>query len=331
LCKKFGQEITDADYQTRQLAMEEGVDVKLVYGSAVKEGGEKLPYRLVVKVKEKGHPSETKSCRDHDLYTAGLGAIFTDRLRWAEYYHFEVNDNVHVWMEYIDGVTGKDLSVKMLEDAAEELGRFQARLYKNPGILSDIGCLDIGDYLKRNYRQWSPKTAEYKYIRSRGCTIPSHLTEMLIGIDDNFDDLYGNIKKLPVVLCHRDFWVDNIFYVDGDIVVIDWDFASWGYMGEDIACLIADDIADMNLLDEYYRKLIPAYFKGVSEYLDVSRLIPGDNYIWEMIMILFGYRFVKRYMESDSAEYKEQQITALQKLYDIKDGIHENHRHPEQK
>jgi len=48
----------------------------------------------------------------------------------------------------------------------------------------------------------------------------------------------GRIERLPVVLCHRDFWVANIFYKDQKILLLDWDTTGWGYMGEDIASWI---------------------------------------------------------------------------------------------
>ena len=63
-------------------------------------------------------------------------------------------------------------------------------------------------------------------------------------------------------------------------------------MGEDIASLIVDE-TDTEYLVEYYRKLVPAYYKGASEYIDIS-LIDND-YIWEMILIKFGYRIVHYY------------------------------------
>jgi len=46
---------------------------------------------------------------------------------------------------------------------------------------------------------------------------------------------------LPIVLCHRDFWIENIFLSQGKLRLIDWDCVGWGFAGEDIASLIADD------------------------------------------------------------------------------------------
>ena len=323
LSKMLGKTVTRADYTTTSLQGGTIGDVQLVSGIAETDSGEKLPYKVVFKTQEKREIPGESFCREYELFKSDFGTIFSDKLRWAEYYHFEIGDksekNIQIWMEYIEGLTGENLTTEMLEYIAEELGRFQGRLYKNPGILSSIDALDIGELMERYYSQWNPETAEYKYIRSKDCEIPSHLTQMLIDMDNNFTEIYDNIKKLPRVLCHSDFWINNIFYVNGTVILIDWDYTSWGYMGEDIANLIADDIKDMKYLDEYYNIFIPAYYKGISKYFDISAI--DNNYIWEMMLIKFGYRFIHRYIFADpieSAEYKNQQITALQKIYDIK-------------
>jgi thiamine kinase-like enzyme len=139
---------------------------------------------------------------------------------------------------------------------------------------------------------------------------------MLIDIQQQAKTIFTNMKLLPVVLCHRDFWIENIFLSDGKIILIDWDCAGWGFMGEDLASLIADD-TDIEYLEEYCRRLIPAYYKGFSEYADLSQI--ENLYIREMIIIKFGYRFLQKYMFSQSSEVKNQQIKALQKIYEMKD------------
>lgn len=69
-------------------------------------------------------------------------------------------------------------------------------------------------------------------------------------------------------------------------------------------------------MDEYYRRFIPAYLKGISEYMDVSAI--ENLYIWEMIIIKFGYRILQKYMFSESPDIKNQQVKKLQKIYDIR-------------
>lgn len=141
----------------------------------------------------------------------------------------------------------------------------------------------------------------YDYIRSCDCSIPKHLCDMLIAIDDNSDKIFARIARLPIVLCHRDFWMTNIFYREDKIVLIDWDTSGWGYMGEDMACLIADE-SDVNHMIEYYNRCTQAYYIGFSEYSDISQI--SDNCIYEMILIKFGYRLVEDFKFSESQDEK---------------------------
>jgi hypothetical protein len=47
----------------------------------------------------------------------------------------------------------------------------------------------------------------------------------------------------------------QIYSSDDKIALIDWDTAGWGYMGEGIASLIADE-SDVNYMTEYYNRCI---------------------------------------------------------------------------
>lgn len=60
---------------------------------------------------------------------------------------------------------------------------------------------------------------------------------MRIDIDEQADEIFASIEKLRLVLCHRDFWVTNLIYAEGNIALIDWDTSGWSYLGEDLASL----------------------------------------------------------------------------------------------
>jgi len=89
-----------------------------------------------------------------------------------------------------------------------------------------------------------------------------------------------------------------------------------GYLGEDIINLICDN-PDIELWDEYYRKLIPAYLKGVSKYIDIVKI--ENFYFKEMVIISHGYDIVRKHMLAQNRDEKEKQITALQKIYEMRD------------
>jgi hypothetical protein len=322
LSKMLGEKIIRADYQTRQLHGGTLGDVRLVTGIARSADHKELPYSVVLKTQKKWERyGDLHSWRrEYDLYTSELGATFSGSFRWPGCYHAEINEGeneIQLWLEYISGVSGKALTVEMLEQAALELGRWQGRLYvEQPTFLKKLPNFGRAEDLKNYYLHYRSWNVVYDYIRSDDCEIPKHLCEMLIEVDDNADEIWRRIEKLPIVLCHRDFWVANILYSDGKITLIDWDTTGWGYLGEDIKSLVADR-DDVDQMVECYRKCVPAYYRGFSEYTDVSHIL--DYCVREMILVNFGYRLVENYLYAKSPEEKKLQLDTLQKIYEIGD------------
>ena len=320
LTKMFGTKIVRADFKSKQLHGGTVGDVRLVTGNAETADGRKLPYKLVLKAQKKwercGDPCSWR--REYDLYKSDFGALFSDSFRWPECYRAEMNEEeneTRLWMEYVDGVSGLDLTGEMCERAAEELGRFQGRLYaEQPAILKSLTNLSNVDFIKNFYLRYRSSSEVYDYIRSDSCEIPKRLCNMLISIDENEDEIWSRIGKLPIVLCHRDFWVTNIIRATEKTALIDWDTAGWGHFGEDIASLIADE-ADADHMIEYYQKCVPAYYKGFSEYTDISYIT--DHCVRELILVMFGYRLVERYKFAKTPDEKTLCLNMLEKIYEM--------------
>jgi len=315
LSLSLGKEILRADAAWRQLQGGDVGDVRLIEGLAQTADGEELPYRLVLKTQKKweryADPASWR--REYDLYQSALDGVFTERLRWPKCYLAEFRDHeTRLWLEYIEGTSGNALTADTLERAAEELGRFQGGLCAMNFHPESITNLNDTDSLQNGYRWSGPGSAEHTFVRSEDCPIPEPLRRMLIHMDEEASAWFERLQKLPVVLCHKDFWLENIFCTDGACVLIDWDTAGWGFLGEDIASLIADD-TDAERFHEYYNRFIPAYYRGVAEKMDVSGI--RDDCILEMILLKFGYRFVHRYMRSQSQTAKQYQIRALEMLH----------------
>ncbi len=249
-----------------------------------------------------------------------LGATFSDALRWPVCYHAEMNteeDEFQLWLEYIDGVTGLDLTGDMYEQAALELGRLQGKLHaKQPPALQNLTNLSHANLMKNTYLHCRSWPVVYDYIRSEDCEFPQHVRQMIIDIDDRADEILARIEQLPLVLCHRDFWVNNLIYADGNIALIDWDTSGWGYLGEDLASLIADeDEADIDHMVECYQRCVPAYYKGFSEYAYAPPV--ADHCVYEMILLVFGYRLVERYLHTEDDDEKTKPAHMLQKIYEM--------------
>ncbi|MCL2405482.1 MAG: aminoglycoside phosphotransferase family protein [Defluviitaleaceae bacterium] len=319
LSKMLSTDIASADYQAK--ALEGGTigNVLLVTGTAYATGGKALPYSVVYKktAKFKRHNDPDSWRREYDLYASELGTVFSESLRWPMCYHSEISSEENqLWLEYIPGVTGLDMTPHMCTQAAHELGRLQGKLYATqPGVLQSLTNLSNTGYLKSfytNYRTW-PEV--YDYIRNSECELPKELCKMLVDIDEQADEIFQRIEKLPIVLCHRDFWVTNILCTPEKIALIDWDTTGWGYFGEDIASLIADD-ADIAYMVENFITCIPAYYKGFAEYADISHI--KDNCVYEIILLMYGYRTVEGYKFAKTPEDKMLCLSTLQKMYEMK-------------
>ncbi|WP_157279797.1 aminoglycoside phosphotransferase family protein [Paenibacillus swuensis] len=321
LSQLFKLNIISADYQAIPLQGGTVGNVQLVMGTAETVDGKKLPYRIVLKIQKKWERYGDLGSwrREYDLYSSDLGSTFSDGFRWPTCYHAEMNaeeNEFQLWLEYINGITGLDLTGDMYVQAAMELGSFQGKLYaEQPALLQSLTNLSQANFMKNAYKHYRSWPVVYDYIRSEDCEIPQHVRQMLIDIDEHADEILARIEQLPLVLCHRDFWVTNLIYTDGKIALIDWDTSGWGYLGEDLASLIADE-ADIDYMVENYQRCVPAYYQGFSEYADVSPI--ADHCVYEMILLVFGYRLVDGYLHTEDDDKKMKHVLTLQKIYEMK-------------
>ena len=320
LSKMLSTGIKHADYKIEKLQGGTVGDVQLITGIAESSSGDKIPYRIVLKVQKKWErPGDILSWRrEYDLYSSKIPSLFTGSLRWPVCYFAQINneeDETQIWMEYIEGISGYDLSIDMLKKVSREIGRFQGKIYsEKPAFLHEITNLGNAGGLKEYYFFCKGWTLIYDYIRSDVCEIPKHLCKMIIDVDENSDEIWQRIEVLPIVFCHRDFWVTNIFYKENGFILIDWDTAGWGYLGEDVRQLISDEVPPERML-EYYSECVPEYYIGFSEYVDISHIT--DKCIKEMIIFNYGYRLVDWYKTAKTEEEKELHLNVLQKIYEM--------------
>lgn len=322
LSQMFNKEVRSADFRKAPLQGGTVAKVELATGTAETADGDKRPYRVVLKTQKKwerfADPDSWR--REYDLYASELGATFTDAFCWPACYHAEMNEEENeyrLWLAYIDGITGLDLTVDMCEHAALELGRYQGRLYaEKPAALQRLNNLSDADLMKKTYWHYRSWPLVYDYVRSEDCAFPVEVRQMFIDLDQHADEIFARIEKLPRVFCHKDYWVTNLIFAESKIAIIDWDTAGWGHLGEDLASLIGDE-ADVDHMVDLYRRCIPAYYKGFSEYADVSSVT--DHCVYEMILLRFGYRLVEWYLHAEDDEEKSLHARTLEIIHEMKD------------
>ncbi len=317
ISKMLCTDVLNATFHAKQLQGGTVGNVQLITGIAHTKTGNSN-YSVVLKTQKKWnrHGDADSWRREYDLYLSGLNKFFTDELRWPECYYAQLHeDQTQLWMEYIEGVSGNKLTVDMCVQAAKALGQFQGKLHAlKPTFIQSITNVSDVDYVKVEYMRYRSWDQVYDYIRSDNCPLPNHLCNMLIHLDSHWDSIWNKINKLPIVFCHRDFWIANLLYSNNKLCLIDWDTAGWGFMGEDIASLISDEMG-INYMVETYLRCVPAYYKGFSEHVDISSIT--DNCIYELILIMFGYRLIEGYRFSESKEDKDLHLNTLEKIFEI--------------
>ncbi|MDO4565404.1 MAG: phosphotransferase [Clostridia bacterium] len=346
LSNKLKKQVLSAAYREEKLQGGTLGDVRLISGTAeLKDDGEE-PFKLVYKAQKRwirpGDPGSWR--REYDLYSSSFCELFADELSMPACYLARVDEGENrIWMEHLPGVSGGELSAAMLETAAYRLGSFQGRLFNELAALRAVACLSDEGYMSRECEQWhgggfgidflcsdkcriserikawirrnpwsDGKTLEYHYLRSNEYAVADRFKRMLIYADDRRGDILRAIASLPVVLCHRDFWSENIFYNEGRIALIDWDCAGFGYLGEDIASLIIDETEPENY-EEYFRRFIAAYNAGISERAEIAPV--SGSVIVRMMTLKFGYRIMQEEMFADSDEGRYESARKLEALY----------------
>jgi len=303
----------DEGYQITKINAGSVGHVELVTGMC-----ENKPFKAIVKTQKKwerpGDPNSWR--REYDLYVSDLEKIFTENFCWPKCYHAEINsDETKLWLEYIEGISGPDLTVEMCEKIAEGLGNFHRKLYEEKHTLT-VENLCRPDAMKNFYHYNRSSHDLYNYIRQPDCKIPSHLCEMIISMDEKSDDIWAEIEKLPIVLRHGDFFPPNIFFTDGKITPIDWDSAGWSYLGEDLVGFITET-NDIDHMVELYHKCVPAYLKGFSEGTTQIK----NPYIYERIVMHMGYMLISKFTWKNTEKTPAEQefdMVVLQKIYEMK-------------
>ncbi|MCL2776076.1 MAG: aminoglycoside phosphotransferase family protein [Oscillospiraceae bacterium] len=324
----FDSIVSDATHQVESLHGGTVGNVCKISGEAVFAGDLRCFYTLVLKEQKKwerhGDPDSWR--REYGIYQkiGDLYEVLPDNIRLPKCYLMEelIIDETpawQMWMEYIGGISGKNLTIDMIEYVMTELGKFQGYVCKcKPHILNNISCFsaDSSYYNKDKFIFMFNEVAET--ITPSDCDmIPEHLRDMLTNTD-NIENTMSRISSFPVTLCHRDMWHTNVFLSGNIITLIDWDCTGWGFVGEDVIQMIGelfdDRVFDVAYFGDYSRRLLSAYLRGASDYIDAGFL---TYEIVRDIYTLWGNGLFWRYKYSDSESEKKRYIDILQKMYEI--------------
>jgi hypothetical protein len=169
-------------------------------------------------------------------------------------------------LEWVDGQPGESWALGSYGAAAEALGRAQAP-FLNGRPLPEVPWMS-----QRFLRQYSAeKPVNWQLLDDTEAwrhplaadTFPPGLQEAVVFVHANRERLYCISESLPRTLCHLDFWPKNLFCrPNGEIALIDWSFAGFGSIGEDIGNLVLDASFDHFIPAEELGHLAQVIFDG---------------------------------------------------------------------
>ncbi|MBW4258550.1 aminoglycoside phosphotransferase family protein [Methanobacterium sp. YSL] len=334
-------------YNTKLLQGGTIAKVILVFGVVVLKTQTVEPFELVLKIQAQYHrPFDPQSWRrEYDFLTLDIHPLFNSNFKPPICYKAQFAENeIRLWLSYHKGTSGHQLSLQDLTEVAYQLGHFQGQI-KNPKSLSAITpILTQREFLKNEWYQWTRRYQDYAilcgpnsylpksvidmlnrnpwddqysmfyhYIRSTECNLPTHLKQMMIDFDTHFDELWHELSDYPLILTHRDFWIENIIKTPDGLTILDWDCVGLGVLGEDLASLIGDDTTIIQMT-EGFKNWIASYNQGLSD-AHVPFEITHKTIV-QMILMKYGYRWIQSYLFSEDSTERYEIQSRFQLLYD---------------
>ena len=254
-------------------------------GTAWKDGAAPVPWSCVLKILHEWERDGDPQCwsREARFYPSGVYDCLPAGLTVPRCYELEEKGGEYrLWLEDVAGRRGLELSAADYGVAARGLGRFQGQ-YMAGRPLPDFDWLaglnwrrettgDMGPYAIGRIRN-GELDGSATHLRLKG------MLSALDGLWARRDDLSREVESLPRTLAHRDFHADNIFARENgggtpETVLIDWDCAGVGVVGEDIGDVVAEamvyfrysprqaEVLLANVLGEYAAGLADAGWRG---------------------------------------------------------------------
>ncbi|NNE72389.1 MAG: aminoglycoside phosphotransferase, partial [Acidimicrobiales bacterium] len=206
--------------------------------------------------------------------------------------------SVALWLERVEGSTGRDLSVAMLAETARVLGRSQGRADSpRPPWLSRRFLRTYSASKPAALRNYEDD-ARWDHPLIAACW-PASIRDDFRAMLDNLETLLAQSESLPRVVAHLDVWPNNIVMkTSGEPAFLDWAFVGDGSVGEDIGNLIPDAVLDLlvpsdrlpeleaSVFDAYLEGLVSAGWSGDAETVRLGMHTAAIKYYWLAPLLL---------------------------------------------
>nr|WP_275941594.1 phosphotransferase [Planosporangium mesophilum] len=167
---------------------------------------------------------------------------------------------VELWLAEAAGAPGTTWTVPRLAQFAYRLGAAQAGWVDRVPPLPWLSRRWLAQYLASGpSRRVSVDDGYWDHPAAEAW--PGEVCRRLRDLWTRRDTVLAVAEATPRTLCHLDVWPSNLIGDQTSTVLLDWSFTGEGGLGEDIANLIVDSVAD-GLMDA---TLLPEITAGVTD------------------------------------------------------------------
>jgi hypothetical protein len=160
-------------------------------------------------------------------------------------------------------------SVPRLADFARQLGVAQAQWVGRVPSFTWLSRRWLAQYLANGPGRGVRISGDEHWNHPFAAAWPSPVRHQLRQLWTCRDALVALAEQAPRTLCHLDVWPTNLIEDGATTVLVDWTFTGEGGLGEDIANLIIDSVADgmidTALLPEIASSVTDGYLAGLRD------------------------------------------------------------------
>lgn len=152
---------------------------------------------------------------------------------------------VELWLADATGAAGTSWPVPRLARFARQLGVAQARWVDRVPDLPWLSRRWLRQYLAEGPARRVTDGDDRNWDHPAAAPWPEWARRELRRLWTRRDSVLAAAEATPRTLCHLDLWPNNLIAAGDDgSVLVDWSFTGEGGLGEDVANLIVDSVAD---------------------------------------------------------------------------------------
>lgn len=160
-------------------------------------------------------------------------------------------------LELADQVAG--MSVEQAIQAVQAIAPFHAQWWDTPE-LEALDWMPTGDHPITMQAAKLYEDSWDLFVEKWGHVVPAGGLDVGALVRDAYRGMLTGLSRSPRTITHTDFRLDNLFFGDGGVTVIDWQLTTRSGGAYDIAYLLAQSM-DVQLRREHERAILQSWYE----------------------------------------------------------------------